>query len=1766
MSSSAVASYTLETKLHETATTLVYRGFRHADGLPVVVKVLREELPNVMDLMRLRQEYALLHSFDVPGVVRPIELGRAGHGLELVLEDAGDTSLHALIESGRLDIEQALGFAIAATRIVASVHGQGIVHKDLKPQHFVLKADDPQSMVLVDFGLATRLSHTQAMSPVTQLEGSLSYIAPEQTGRMNRVIDKRSDLYSLGVLFYELFAGCLPFQATDPTDLVHSHIARQPRPPREANPAIPKVLSDIILRLLSKVAEDRYQSAVGLLADLERSKRRLNSKGEIPQFPLGEDDAPEGLTVPQRMYGRQAEIRRMIVAFEQVKAGDAEVLLLLGQSGIGKSALVAELQRHMGEGPRYAASKFDHLSRGMPYAPLINACRQLVHSLLVEPHDELARRATALLDALGPNGKLIVELIPELETVIGVQPNVPELGPTESQRRLELVLQRFLMAFAEPQHPLVLFLDDLQWADAASLRLLEVVLSAPDRRHCLMIGAYRDGEVDAVHPLTFVLDQLRQAGVRMSELTLGPLGQSDVQNLVADTFRSQTERVTELAAVLFEKTRGNPFFLHQMLVTLYRDELIRFDPQQRAWEWDLDRVREALVTDNVVEFMIARLRHLSPAAQEVLRVAACVGHRFDSDTLGVVTGSSMRELHSSLWEALQQGLILPLDSRYRYGAEAACGGDGERVPNAGYRFLHDRVQQAAYALIDPDEKEGVHLNIGRLLLAQAENDPQDDHLFGVVDHLNQALRLVTGEERNRLARLNLSAGQRARAAAAPASGIPYLEVAIELLGEDQWSAEYGLAFSAHLLKAACEYLVGNLSEAFRLLDVIEEHAATVLDRCAGRELRMELLSKTGRTVEACKLTVEVSLLLGVELPAPDDKKAMQAATGQEFGALQGALAGRDIESLAELAPMVDPHRLALMRAFVEGFPAAFQTNQEQFALLVLKSVALSLSSGLAPSSSLAFAQYGVVHLIATGDYVTAYRFGKLGVELGAKTEHAAFGGSTHFIFGGFLAHWRDHVSVAVEHLLSGLRLSLESGDVQYAAYCASVAQFYRLYAGTALHDVEQPLQDAIELSRRMGDVINLSFCQVLRQLMAALRGKTEPRGSLYDAEFDREKLQSLPYPAQSFAATAAAMASYLAGDFEAAVDATDRCQPLPANFFNGDHMFYRALALVQQARVVAPSEQEALLARAREACDTLKGFAETAPSNHASRYALVRAELAAFDGKPIDAMDLYEQAIQLAHEHDFTHLEALGNELCGDFHLAQRRPTAARGYLQNAHYCYGRWGATDKLRQLGERHPRWFDDDVDARPTTHRTTVATTQPTTYLGGSLDLAAAIRTSQTVVSELVLDRVVEQLMQALLENSGAQRGFLVLARGEALRIEAAITVDPDRVAVGLAQALVQGELASTVVRYVARVKHTVVLADASRDQRFASDPYVVRCQPKSIVCVPMMYRGSLTGVLYLENNLATDAFSPARTDLLQLLASQAAAATENARLYGELSATTEQLRNANDTLESQVASRTAELQRVLGALWSEMDLARKIQTVLLPVDLRLRDYDVAAAMIPAEEIGGDYYDVISRGSVDWVLIGDVSGHGVTAGLIMMMVQSAVRAVLQASPPSVSPVAVLAHVNASLWNNLAQIGGGQYMTISALRLEAGKVTHAGLHQDIFVHRGSTSQVERVETDGLYIGLVEDISTALQERTIELAPGDTILLYSDGLPERQMEGDRRLGIAGLARRFAAAVERSEAPQAIVKTLLAPVAGKNLEDDATVVALRYAPGRGNQA
>ena len=842
--------------LWESGDCIFYRRWHpgahgHRGAVLAVVPAAAQPTPAILD--RLAHEYDLRDELDGAWAVRPLELVRERGRTMLVLEDHGGEPLERLL-GAPLQVGHFLHLAITIAAALGRAHRRGLIHKDIKPAN-ILVNPTTGAIKLTGFGIASRLPRErQAPAPPEFIAGTLAYMAPEQTGRMNRSVDFRSDLYALGISLYQMLTGTLPFTASDPMELVHCHIARQPVPPSERLENVPAPVSAIIMKLLAKTAEERYQTAAGLEGDLRRCLADWEREGRIDDFPLGRYDIPDRLLIPEKLYGRAREVETLLATFDRiVESGAPELVLVSGYSGIGKSSIVNELHKVLVP-PRglFASGKFDQYKRDIPYSTLAQAFQSLVRPLLGKSDAELSGWRGALLEALGPNGRLMVDLVPELKLIVGDQPLVPELPPQDAQRRFQLVFRRFIGVFARPEHPLALFLDDLQWLDAATLDLLEELLTRSDVRHLMVVGAYRDNEVTTAHPLRRKLDAIRNAGGNVAEITLIALAREHLGQLIADALRCDPASVSPLAQLVHEKTGGNPFFAIQFMSSLAEEGLLTFDHDAVRWSWNLDRIHAKGYTDNVVDLMVGKLTRLPADTQNALQLLACLGNSAELATLSLVLGISDEEVHAALWPAVHQELV-------------------ERLADA-YRFAHDRVQEAAYSLIPEDRRSETHLRIGRRLAAHTTPEKQEEAIFDIVNQLDRGAALITSrDEREQLAKLNLLAGRRAKASTAYASALTYLVTGAALLAEDAWARRHELAFELELLRAECEFLTGAMAAADERLTGLSGRAANTMERALVACLHIDLSTTLAQSSRAIAVGLHYLRHLGIDWsPHPTD--------------------------------------------------------------------------------------------------------------------------------------------------------------------------------------------------------------------------------------------------------------------------------------------------------------------------------------------------------------------------------------------------------------------------------------------------------------------------------------------------------------------------------------------------------------------------------------------------------------------------------------------------------------------------------------------------------------------------------------------------------------------------------------------------------------------------------------------------------------------------------------------------------------------------------
>jgi PAS domain S-box-containing protein len=1419
--------------------------------------------PSRSCLDRLTHEYQLKDELDGAWAVRPLELVRDASRTMLVLEDAGGEPVERLLgvpmDMGRL---LRLGCTIASA--LGKLHQRGLVHKDIKPAN-ILFNEATGEVRLTGFGIASRFAREhQSPHPPETIAGTLAYMAPEQTGRMNRSIDSRSDLYALGATFYHMLTGAPPFTAVDPMEWVHCHLAKRPVAPAERLKEIPGAVSAIVMKLLAKRAEDRYQTASRLESDLRRCQTEWETQRRIDDFPLGQHDTPDRLLIPEKLYGRRQEVETLLASFDRVVNGGApELVLVSGYSGIGKSSVVNELQPVLVP-PRglFASGKFDQYKRDIPYSTLAQAFQSLIRPLLGKSEADLAPWRDALRETLGPNAGLIVDLVPEVRLITGEPPPIPQLPPQDAQRRFQMVFRQFIGVFARPEHPLAVFLDDLQWLDAATLDLLEDLLSRSDLRNLLLIGAFRDNEVTPTHPLMLKLEAIRKAGVSVQQIVLAPLARDDLAELTTDCFHCGPEGAAALAELIHDKTAGNPFFAIQFISALVEEGLLTFDYDEGQWSWDVNSIHARGYTDNVIDLMVDKLTRLPVETQQALELLACMGNSAEFDLFGMVSQLSKEEMHERLWEAVRSGLVFRTER--------------------SYRFLHDRVQEAAYSLIPEDLRPEMHLRIGWLLAADTPR--REEAIFEIVNQLDRGAVLIVSEnEREQLAELNLLAGQRARSSTAYASALKYCTTGVALLTDDCWERRHELIFALELLHAECEFLTGELGGANERLAALARRAANPVERATVACLRMDVHTTFGRNSDAVAVALDFFRYLGIEWSAHPTEEEARC----EYDRIWSQLGERSIEDMIKLPLMSDPASLATFDVLVRlGAPARF-TDINLYSLTACRGVNLSLEHGNCDASCVACIRVGMLAGPSFGHYEAGYRFARLGYELSERRGFNRFQATTYQIF-GLVTPWTKHVKIGRDLLRRAITSANQIGDLTIAAYSGSQLVTHMLAAGDPLIEVQLEAERSLAFVQRMrmgwaADVIAAQLA-----LVRMLRGLTRRFGSLDGNEFDEaqvaHRLSSNPNLALAtcWYLIQKLQACLFAGDYAAAVDASSKAQRLvwtATSYWEGaEYQFYAALSRAAFCDTVRAEERQQHLDALAAHHQQLRVWEANCPENFENRAALVGAEIARIEGRVLDAEQLYEQAIRSARDNGFVQNVALAYELAARFYAARSFEEVAHLYLRNARQGYLRWGADGKVRQLDQLHPQLRQDERAPGPT--GTIEAPVE-------HLDLATVIKVSQAVAGEMVLEKLIDKLMRAAVEHAGAERGLLIVPRGDELQIEAEATASGEDVTVHLRDGPhLAALLPESLVRYGTRTQETVILDDASSQHAFSADPYILQSRVRSILCLPLINQGKLTAILYLENNLTPNVFTPDRVALLKLLASQAAISLENSRLYHDL----------------------------------------------------------------------------------------------------------------------------------------------------------------------------------------------------------------------------------------------------------------------------------------
>ncbi|MGD1716967.1 trifunctional serine/threonine-protein kinase/ATP-binding protein/sensor histidine kinase [Dapis sp. BLCC M172] len=1512
----SLSNYKIGDLIYESEGTVVYRAVTKADSQPVVIKLLRNDYPSFNELVKFRNQYTIASNLHIEGIVKPLALERYQNSYALIMEDFGGISLaqnYQNLSHDKKDISQFLDIAIQIAEIVYQLHQNRIIHKDIKPANILINPQTKE-VKIIDFSISTLLpKETQTIQNYKILEGTLAYISPEQTGRMNRGIDYRSDFYSLGVTFFEMLNGVLPFETKDPMELVHCHLAKMPvLGSREGETQIPEMLMEIVMKLMAKNAEDRYQSALGLKYDLEKCRQEWEEKGEIENFELGERDISDRFLIPEKLYGREAEVEQLLAAFDRVaappqsslgKGGGSEIILVAGFSGIGKTVVVNEVHKPIVRRRGYfIKGKFDQFNRNIPFSALVQALRDLMEQILSESDAQLQEWKSKILEAVGENGQVIIEVIPKLEKIIGKQPAVAELSGSARQNRFNLLFGKFIQVFATQNHPLVIFIDDLQWADSASLNLLQLLMSKGEKSYLLFIGAYRDNEVFPAHPLMLTLEEIAKEDGIINTITLSPLSQNHINLLVSETLSCTPEVAQPLTELIYQKTKGNPFFTTQFMLGLHGEGLIQFNTAVGYWECDIAQVRQMTLTDDVVEFMAGRLQKLPKETQQVLKLAACIGNQFNLQTLAVVCEQSEADTADNLWKALQLGLILPQTEVYKFYLGREREKEHTKVnQDVQYRFLHDRVQQAAYTLIPENQKQLTHLKIGQLLLQKLSPDEKSEQIFALVNQLNLGRAAIFSlEEKQKLADLNLEAGKKAKLSAAYQVAENYFTIGINLLPITAWQNDYELIYSLHHYGSEAAYLCGNFAQAELLYTEALNHAQTALDKAVIYRIQMTQYQLQGRNSEAIAIQRQSLLLLGWEIPI--EEKVIQVSLDEEIAKVKRFIQQQTVASILKLPKMKDENMAEMLRISQILFYAAWLDGQPTLAFLALaKMTTLSLENGNSDMSPFGYVGYGLVVNAMLKDATTAYKFGDMAVQLCEQFDNADVRGMTNFLFAADVHSWSRPIREADTYYENAYKYGMEAGNWLTVGFMMMQSGSDRLTYGKNLSELYTIAKTHADFLRQVKSLENLDALIVgVVQPIRNLLGLTKTIFTFDDDDFSEskylQKYSNTPYHL-SWLYSVKIRHAYLFNNQAAYPDLITKLDIIENTIASHakvpSSVFYVALMHITLAETTKEEKDYQFhLEKLISLEEKLNTWQNYCPENILHKCLIIQAEKARLNGQKTEAIDLYEQAITTAQTNQYDYEEALAQELLAKLYLDWSKEKIACIYMQEAYYCYARWGAKAKTDDLEKHYPQLLKPILERQKLgslSSATFINLTQGTisqTTIGIEqiLDLATLMKASRTLSEDISLNGAIANLMEVVRENAGAETAVLMLFQDQKLILKSVVTgqeiFTPRSVTVATSHAV-----PLSVVNKVKRNQKPLVIDNASNKNAYAGDTYIQKHQPKSVLCLPLIDRGHAIGILYLENNKLAGAFTKERVEVLSLLCSQAAISLENARLYQE-----------------------------------------------------------------------------------------------------------------------------------------------------------------------------------------------------------------------------------------------------------------------------------------
>jgi histidine kinase len=1713
----------LTDELHQSNHSIVFKGYEKKQQQQVVVKILKEDFPSSNLIAQFNEEYTITNKYEIIGIRKVLSKRKVNNKYVLILDYVEGVSLREYMQQHTLDIPTFLKLAIKITEVLIDIHQAGIIHKDLNPKNILITKD--QHIKIIDFGVATSVKREVKQDVnIYVLEVTLAYISPEQTGRMNRSVDYRSDLYALGVTFYEMLTGRLPFVTEDALELVHAHIAKFAEPVHLVRREIPKALSDIISKLMAKNAESRYQSAYGLKMDLSNCLKQWQTKRSITLEKLGTNDICNIFHISEKLYGREKQISQLLNIYERACIGSKEMVLIGGRSGIGKTALVNEIHKPMTEKKGYfIRGKFEQFQRDLPYSAIIQALSDFASQILAEPANKVSLWKEEILKSVGSNGQVILDVLPKFELIIGQQPPVISLPPSESQNRFNFVFQQFIRDLCTEEHPIALFIDDWQWADMASLNLLKLLMTDNQSRYLLLIGAYRDNEVDAAHPFLLSVEDIKKMGGSIENITLQPLASEFVTTLIADTLHTNAEEVLSLAEIVQKKTNGSPFFVTQFLIELYEQNFLNFDIEQRCWLWDIEQIENLKSTDNVVELLVNKIQRLKPETQKVLQLGACIGNNFPLKVLANINDKGLKVTLDELREAVEEGIVLPLKGNMYAVEEHSIDAD------VYFKFLHDNVEQAAYSMITDTIRQETQLKLGRSLTEKNSHEYIEEFLFDITNYFNSARILITDpKEKFKVALLNLRAAQKAKSAAAYKSALQYLNTAEELLDKNIWQTHYETAYTLYKEKGECYFLIGDFQQAPIALSIALENAKNAMDKVEVLKIKMAQLSAQGLFHDGIRTVIQAVGLLGEHIPALEDAEGLQKATVDIIGEVMQKMTNRNIESIYDLPEVQDKAIRKIQELLVTSLDIVIMGVPDLIALFSGRIVNLVLEHGLTEMVAFGFSFWGVVMSGGFKKYADAYGYAALAFQLeqnkfpnkGIKSKLAALG--------GYSTAYAHHLRRCAEVEMEGYYAGLENGDMVYCCYCYAIGP--RFIVLLDLEEARQIWEKALTFLQPLSfpsyciGACSASFVQLLQQPFR----QDQENSFLFQIGDFHENLIVEHNFAQTAPLIYALFKRYklllyiIYQEDGLALEIVQERQPLIAALggldpiFKADFHLFAAIAVVNVYQKATQEERLVYDEIIEESVTELQLLADVCEINFKAPLLAVKAVKAQVQGEILVAMDLFDEAIVAAQQYEIPQYEAVIAEAALRFYLARNKEEFAKVYLRKAHYAYQIWGAMGKVKQLEEKYAMMFTS------ITHKNTfkITTTNPhatiptkTSHMRtqtrngvNNLDFQSILKATQAISGEIQLNKLLEKMIILVMENAGAERGVLLQYNhlGQ-LVVNAEYNAATDQHSILQGTMLEKAHLPLSIIRYVERTKETLVLNEANKDHRFRQDDYVVKEQAKSICCLPIMIQGKMSALLYLDNNLASYAFDEQRMQVMNMLSGQIAVSIENAILYNSMEQKVqERTKQLNDKNE--------ELGEKNKRITDSMRYALSIQSAILPLPSTMQQLFPQHFVIylPKDIVSGDFYWVSEIDNKKFIAVVDCTGHGVPGAFMSMLGNSLLNQIVN-EKFIFSPADILTNLHKGINHVLKQeeTENRDGMDVAICQLQSKdqqtELTFAGAKRPLFYYQNQ--QLHEQKGDRYAIGGMVQNNLAIrdyQDHVLLLDKGNVIYLFSDGLTDQ--------------------------------------------------------------